>query len=131
MTDLQSLRERLAEAAGPDLELDGAIMLAVGAGKGELGWYWPGEPNVQHAYDWPYLTASIDAAVALAKRVVPNFHRWTAGEGRGETFAYIDWREGDDENWDRKTGPVCHAPTAPLAILSALLAALEARSQQT
>jgi len=71
----------------------------------------------------PKLTASLDAAIELCERVIPNFHRWTVGYGNGETFAYVEWRDGDEDNWDRCTTRPAPAPTAPLALILAVLLA--------
>ena len=70
------------------------------------------------------LTESLDAAVSLCERVIPNFLRWTAGGGGREDFAYVEWRRFiNADDWDRVTSPVAYAATAPLSLCLAVLLA--------
>ena len=112
MTDLSDLISRVRSATGPDRELDTDIWRA-------LCWHAHSHVIAVGAR----FTGSIDAAAALCECVIPNFHRWTVGYGNGETFAYVDWRDGDEDNWDRRTTRPAPAPTAPLALTLAVLLA--------
>ncbi len=111
MTDIAKLRELLARvevATGPDVRLDRAINAMFP--DGELG--------------SPYYTASIDAAVALCKRVLPGWvwrvcsccvsdDAWIApdyncpehGERLKEEFPLPAERYADPETGDMTWGP--------------------------
>jgi hypothetical protein len=114
MTELEELREMVGKATGPDRELDVA-----------LGALWPDPPfNVTTAIlrnakpVCPAFTASIDAALALVERKLPGC-RWYIGrnpEAKRECDATLEASNG--------TAGGADAPTAPLAILAALLDAL-------
>ena len=129
MTDLSDLINRVRVATGPDRELDCAIFCATAESPFQN--YYPdcvmasqgGFAARVEISDIPKFSGSIDAAAALCECVIPNFHRWTVGYGNGETFAYVDWRDGDEDNWDRCTTRPAPAPTAPLALTLAVLLA--------
>jgi hypothetical protein len=116
---MKDLIRRLEAAAGPDRELD----LAIGA-------LWPeprpfsmsirqqrgGKPPVYR------FTASIDSAVALAERALPDTAWNIAGnapdaKGKVICMARLWFAKG--------VGPVCEAPTAPIALCLAILHAKE------
>ena len=128
MTDLDALRARVGAATGPDSKLDFDLWVALVNG-GKV----PDVPTSQrYLYDAPF-TAFIDAALALVERLLPGFPREWAWrlftipgappEVRYEASVFKPWR-GAAFDW-RKS-----APTAPLAILAALLAALPASTKE-
>ena len=105
MTELESLRERVGKATGPDRDLEWDIQQEL-FGIDAVGFH-----------ETPHYTASIDAALGLVERKLP---------GMGWELIAFDNREagvqaviGDD---------MADAPTAPLAILKALLSALAAKA---
>lgn len=106
MPDLSSLLTRLEGAEGPDREVDFDLCAALQE-KGALG-------IIAHV---PKLTASLDAALALAERVLPG-HRTVVEQAHDKTgWAMI------------QTGPetprnMTDGPTPALALLTALLRAL-------
>lgn len=122
MTDLSELIERVKAATGPDRQIDRAI-----AKHFKIGWDysadWPtvivdGEKTSEPTA-YPY-TFSIDAAIALAERVLPGWH-WNIGhDANGELHATV---------WHGVTESDEYAPTAPLAIVLATLLALQSSEQ--
>lgn len=122
---LESLRQRVAEATGPDRQIDAALVTTLCPGA-TVGEYIHGEGYdvVFHAYELgiynkarcPEYTASLDAALALVERLLPD--------------AFIDMHSrAGGRNWEVviTTAPSCmegKADTAPFAILAALLASL-------
>lgn len=114
--DLTTLRDRIASATGPDRELDAAIhewQFGLGSAVPE---FWP-------AFDPAPYTTSIDAAVALIERAGLTM----AGYSVRHVYAGM----GD---WLYSAGVGAHGnehvadgPTAPLALLLALINALLAQ----
>lgn len=153
MTDtakLEDLVGRVEAATGPDRELDGAIALAVG------GWHrdWLDEGrNPHHMPDWywwhtddhphqatdahPRYTSSIDAALALAERVLPGY-RWGVSQAGIRTGKHPDGKHPDGKTAYsdgfkahvteasplRPMPTIAEARTAPLAIILATLRSL-------
>jgi len=122
MSDLASLLERVKAAKGPDRVLDADIYRAVsGIGAGaSVGWAVV-----------PKFSLSIDAALALVERLLPNTCV-LVGDYKGvanPTFwgGKIQYAKGfaslsiDD---DAMSSFRAHAETPPLAILAALLSSL-------
>ena len=80
LATLQSLRDRVANATGPDREIDGLIYIAsfipserVGRldhDGGVVGW-WPKDGPYVSAIEVPRYTSSIDAALGWVERVLP------------------------------------------------------------
>lgn len=144
MTDLADLLARVEGARGPDRELDALIWLACGldpvcgspmSGETRAGRFKfrPGQPLSLLVAKYPkfidlaavacqpaHVTTSLDAAVALAERVLPGFD------------ADINIRRSDDEDmaaylWPSGTyigGYGGHGKTPALALLAAMLRAL-------
>jgi len=121
MTDLVKLLERVRSATGRDRELDRDIGLAIGGW--ELSEYATPNPTMMIVVDgdwypdhpgsmYPAPTESIDAALALTERVLPEKLFKLTNEFQGFWRACIGLT----------TGPVMR--TAPLAIVAATLAAL-------
>lgn len=117
------LLTRLEAATGPDRELD--AMLHVHASDGRLteydryGWV-KGPADIGEA---PPVTASVDAALALCERVLPDRLRdfrevLDSDKGR----VWVAWLSAYDG-----TSVSADAPTLPLALLTALVRALQHR----
>lgn len=155
--DLIAARARVEQATGPDRILD-AMLEADIAGRCLHGsWHSEGPDGDRGrvcddcgADSWgnlgkfgqrlngpvPAFTASIDAALGLVERKLPGY-RWgvsATGIKRGThpdgKPAYIDgFRAHVTKNSPLRPMPsVADAPTAPLAILAALLSAIESAS---
>jgi len=138
MSELRALRERVEKAEGPDRNLDIDVMRAlVDATKAKFYWQWRGlqtkgapEPDPQSYWDksrTPMLTASIDAVVALIERLIPAEKRffWQVGvcsirDGRVVSYSA-------DANWTGEKE--FEAKTPAIALLAALLAALESTNE--
>ena len=136
MSDLLELLERVKAAAGPDRELDAAITIALGDGPGE-GWTLitqdkPGVFNMD-AGRWingcrirtpkPF-TASIDAALALVERKLPDFAYQLTNDYGGLNRVHINVAPGCEGFPPAGMNVSEDAETMPLAILVALLTAL-------
>jgi hypothetical protein len=65
----------------------------------------------------PPLTTSLDAALALAERVLPGWG-WSAGGSRGEHYGRLDTPDGRDFE-------EAYAPTPALALCAAILKATD------
>lgn len=140
--DLTALLERVRNAAGPDRELDCRLshhfdQKGIWYGTGDDsrwapvatvdGWDEPKWASMKDEYVSPLMkhyTASIDAAVALVERVLPEwqYHMGTCGE--------------DDMPWACITEPVdpcrdfaASAPEITLALLTSLLLALTSNQE--
>lgn len=127
MTNLTTLRDRIAEAKGPDRELDGAItrhfkltrqtdfntgLLIWNIGKAKY-------PSLDDEH--PDFTASVDACLALIEKVLPgrqvNLHIYSDTMAVAYFGAREEYRHSDDI-----------LQPAPLALLLALFNALEAKN---
>ena len=110
MTTLKDLAPMLDAATRPSQELDVAAFQAL-------------FPATRYEEHCPPLTFSIDAALALVERLLPEKNGWLFGLShvRAKTFRAYVGRGVLPE-------PV-NAPTAPLAILRALVAALIAQEK--
>lgn len=126
MTDLSELLERVKAATGPDRDLDAAIGKALGAefkarNVHRRGHYIGGKPVLLRvAEDYPRFTASVDATLALVERCLPGWRYDIHSPRFGTPFEGV-LMDGDSASRRIVVG---HAPTAPLAILSALLQAI-------
>lgn len=135
MTDLNELLERVKAATGPDREIDVALLHLWDPDHEALRSYderyqielrdgvfsvWKTDGGYSASVPFPRFTASIDAALALVGRVLPgwNVQFGTLKSGGARARVALDWPEVAplDECYD--------APTAPLAILAALLLSL-------
>lgn len=108
MTKLEQLRDiakRLEEATGPNEDID--------KDSHEL-FYWPLQPHEQLIGR----TSSIDAARALVERLLRGW-LWSTGWDGDDHFCILTSPARHAEDDVERT-----APTAPLAILKALFAAL-------
>ena len=141
MTDtakLRALRDRVQALTGPDREVDGLIEAAfttgvygdVVPGKGGVTVYRTAGPHASGTGRFEiakHSTASIDAALAVAARVLGPQHDWTVSglslAGGGVMFDARIYMANDLYRARER-------PTAPLAILLALLSALIEREER-
>jgi len=123
MMDLSELRERLEQADGPSRELDAEIHLALFP-KAKVNKSDPARWMVSPVHRLPDYTFSLDAALALVERVLPQSGGWQFGVYQGPPGARVWCAWG----WKRGIGQVgfTKRPTAPLALLIALTRAMEA-----
>lgn len=151
--DLKALRElekRLAEAKGPDrvtdfylaaltdkqmaddlsimngitYSSDGEFVLTFKAASGALGRGFYGDHMA------PPATASLDAAVALVERVLPNIAWRVTKKLDGKCYALLQRLDEDVEGGFDIWAESKDFPTAPLAMCAALLTALIAQGEQ-
>lgn len=147
MIGVGNLIGRVKAANGPDRELDRAIGLAVG------GWWatvdehgdaimcdgdrYPDHPGSMY----PALTESVDAALALVERLLPGWrvsifgnHLTGAKGGKGWRVGLQSPQKAKPDSlgfrWPKINADCLYAPTAPLAILAALLSALTTLQDQ-
>ena len=128
---LSALLERVKNAKGADREIDADLLMVFGPPDNQALWNWRAmQPRgtkdralveVQREYALkrgPRLTASLDASLALCERVLPGWEilitnegdpadKWVASIGPRDTFQSFE----------------AERPSAPLALLSALLEA--------
>jgi len=144
MTDLDALRARVGAATGPDRGLDLALGIALAGwrvgtlvegrfvasrdGSGDFVEDHEGGINsVRPGSLYTAWTESIDEALALVERVLPG---WGCGV---QLFPASEVLNPDGAQAFVTNGTAyegCDHKTAPLAILSALLAALPASTQE-
>jgi hypothetical protein len=127
MNTLKELAALLDAATGPSRELDARLWWAFADHSeddhdldGEPLWVmtklWGGSPS---SWTWiPQFTSSIDAALALAERLLPGWG-WQINSG-----SYAILRPPKATCWSSSLCFDGDSPTAPLAILKALVAAL-------
>jgi hypothetical protein len=140
MEKIEELIAALEKCKGPSLQLDGMIWCAAndlefvmwdGAGcvyRDPSAPKWDG--GIKHAQASivrPY-TASIDAAVTLVNRILPdwrieNLCEWDAEILRDQGPWMCDLVQRRHEFFDRQSAKCSHAPTAALALLIATLRA--------
>jgi len=123
MTDII---KRLKEATGPDRELDCDIAISLDFIATREYWSYDYAQTVAH------YTASIDAALALVERMLPGWyytitsHNTSMGNKPWCDLATHEYIHGDvlvEGVYFESAGP-----TIPLAILTALFTALEAKA---
>ena len=120
--DLDALRARVGAATGPDRRLDRDLVFAFPKA-------YPGASEAA-ALDMlgepPDFTASIDSALALVTRLLPEATELALSHNVVDDKPWWQFELGNwpGYHWSRE------APTAPLAILAALLAALPASTQE-
>lgn len=132
MTRIAELVERVKAATGPDRELDADLWVALvpGASRRNVMDKWPDEEPIWEFIDeqrntsfryglLPDMTASIDAALALCERVLPD-RFVTIKTKTGGKFHHCELEGEDYGRWSAD-----NMPTVPLAILLALLLSLE------
>jgi hypothetical protein len=124
MSELKALRERVAAATGPDRVLDAEIAIEIGGFSRYRNWWdGPGRTNpAWHALAndvWvplPAYTASLDLVLNLMGAKLPSvrvdLEGWTGTNQWGASMGVLPY--------------LATGPTPALALLSALLAALDA-----
>lgn len=130
--DLTELIARVEAATGPDRELDHALhRLEMGEWMDAHGYARDGDgyltqtPPIQggaRCCGPGYFTESVDAAIALAERMKPGCTWQLFRKSDGTAFAVIELRHRAGGFTDR-----CDAATPALALILALLRALEAK----
>ena len=120
-TDLAALLERVRKATGPDRELDYEIPLAVEPPPPTGFW------TTDREY-YPPITSSIDAALGLVERVLPGWS-WRVGAYNLDRVPRCELAQPVETEFGPGIGVRAQVdgPTAPLAILAAMLTALEDR----
>lgn len=148
MTSIPSLIARVERAEGPDRELDAALYVAlikpdqrpddlryfrlphISMDHMEMcapGTYWLKQRSGASLLTAPTYTASLDAALALVERVLPGCV-WVVGQDWGAILtprgarASIGYGKIDIAD--------VYAPTPTLALILALLRAMEAQAQE-
>ena len=105
--DLAGLENKIGTAIGPSDGIDRAIAAAL-----------DGDTNKDLP---PPYTASVDECIALVKRTLPGWH-WHLGHGPLGIVPYASLTQNDGE--DGSIHVEVTAPTVPLALLGALMKAL-------
>lgn len=124
MIDLKELLERIKAASGAERDLDGLIFVTLKLDPnlsnlaGHPGFVLDGSRN---AFSVPAYTKSIDAALALVERVLPE-HDWILGHTNSGLTIHCQLGPSK-EHMEFGANP-------PLAILSALLTALIAQDEK-
>lgn len=150
MVDVSELIGRIEAATGPDRETDIDLCIALNylnciddaplnlrRAPDDPGWldyeFVQDGKSVECTDEAPALTASIDSALALVERCLPD-HQWGVGSAGIRSGAHPDGNAAYVDGFRAhvtKRSPLRPMPvvgtarTAPLAILSALLRALE------
>ena len=125
---LPNLLERLRAATGADILLDAELPVALGVwtpmrgfvrdDRPEYPWRWTKKQHIQWQPHVPY-TASLDAALALVQAKLPGWAVTVTSYARTGLGKAVIWR-----NYDGRREYESNAPTAPLALLCALVTAL-------
>lgn len=143
MTDLSELIERVKAATGPDRDLDIALLPLWEPGHDALKSYddryqtelrdgvfsvWKLDGGYSASIQFPRFTTSIDAALALAERVLPG---WTLARLSQDDHKlwYVELRQGHATSYVRViiAPSTIHGLPLPLSIILALLLALESQ----
>ena len=117
MTTLNELAAMLDAATRPSREIDVAAFQAL----------FP-DTRVYEAH-CPPLTSSIDAALALVERLLPGAITVHAQQWKHPTYERPESWTWELSNYPRGRTTATYSPTAPLAILKALVAALIAQEK--
>jgi len=122
MADLNALYDQLTAAEGPAAPLSIAVLVAFGR-----------DPAAAPALvaTWADPVASVDAALDLVERALPG---WSCSVTKGEDLRPLypgAWCSAKVQGPQLGEFQFAQAPTAPLAILRALVAALMARAPAT
>ena len=110
---ITSLIEKLEGAGVGSRELDREVWIACGQTE---KWGGPVNHPGKGVWEGPHVSFSLDAALALAERVLPGWG-WSAGQGHGEkAYARLDTLDGCDFE-------EAYAATPALALCAAVLRA--------
>lgn len=152
LATLSALKARVEAATGPDRELDGALY-AVQQGWDAAHWGSDGLQRLKlqsrdgdrYVYGFcgesaddhevPYFTDSVDDALALAEQALPATKAYPPGAAASSGWKITLYRgmtptDEPQACWEAnirphgKDGHTADAPTAPLAVLAAVIAAL-------
>jgi hypothetical protein len=116
MTDIATLIARLEKLEGPDSDIDGDIWCEIFA---------PDVVAIDFGIQFPAVTASLDAAIALAERVLPGAE-FNLTNIYGVAVAEIPINDSDSPfETGRHAGGIL-----PIALLIAILRALQGRAHQ-
>lgn len=132
---IKELIERLEKAACQDRELDVAIAVAIDGYvlekrerdrklwlyREESGprYYGRKDPEYGVSGEYPRLTSSIDATVALCERVLPEANCYGAAKDKTGWTAFVSRNNVASGHWLVEA----EGPTAPIALLLAILRA--------
>ncbi len=127
---ISELIERVEGATGPDRELDAAICRHTRhtAEQPDGSWLETFDGGYRHTINPPALTASLDAALALCERVLPE--AWPGFQRNRVTDparAWSAWLEIFPEGAKDYDTYDFNAPTPALALILAMLQALQAK----
>lgn len=118
---IADLLERVKAATGPSRTLDALISEALQQDViADAGYDDDGKLN-RITFAMPRYTASIDASLALMKRKLPDANCYGVERDPFGWNAYVSRNHVNEGHWLKEAV----APTAPLAILAALLTALQ------
>ena len=131
MTKYTDIIERLQKATGPNYALEVDVFKLVNPeyadysqGRGGLIHPQDGEDvRVQSNVRAPNYTASIDAAIALVEKILPQANCYGFDKDPHGVTAYVSRNNVSSGHWLKEAD----APTAPLALLLALFRALDAQ----
>ena len=131
MTKLEQYRDiakRLEAATGPDWKIDKRIALLFSLGWDYSADWGPRGCDSPVAFEY---SASIDAALALVEKVLPGWITSSANQAvnLGDSNPTWFW-ELDNPRSPDTTPQGRSAPTAPLAIMKAIFAALIAQEEE-
>jgi hypothetical protein len=129
---LSDLIERVEKATGPDREIDYEIARTI-EGYANAPTDLEGIQAADHgAGIWPdggqpgRYTASLDAAIALVERVLPDANCYGVEKDPRSWIAHVSRNQVDSGHWLKEA----EHKTAPLALLSALLRALSIKETE-
>lgn len=141
---ISGLLERVKAASGPDRVLDAGVWLETVAPTDLINGHslasaiatYPQDASIAACWAIPPITASIDAVLALVERC--GLKQMIALSGPWHWADHTDragepiWRAQLDDTLEDITAADLehHAPTAPLAILTALLSALQSQEEE-
>lgn len=118
---MKDLITRIAAAAGPDRSLDVAVHEATGLPFAMEYWSEASTEQTRNLNLVPRYTASLDAAVGLVERVLPGWDWKVAKHGTAKV--------SDPDGVGVSADYICWtAASAPLALLSAMFKALDAKA---
>lgn len=122
--NLSELIEALEKAEGPSRDIDADI--AIATGKVASRDYW--SIDYLKAGLVPEYTASVDAALALVERVLPDANCWGVDKDERGFQAYVQRNGVKSGHWAQFSE---HGTSAPIALVLATLKAIQAKAGAT